>query len=109
MSDLELNDNVVRIPIKLLIGRLNVRKKTGNIDTLKSSIEALGILQTLVVRQEETKKFAVIVGSRRYTAAKEIGIKQHPCIIRKMDDAEAPLESVSEIPHKRFLSLGCVF
>jgi ParB/RepB/Spo0J family partition protein len=80
MSDLETN--------KLFIGEMNVRKSAGDISELKLSIQEKGILQPLLVRPQKSK-YEVIVGSRRYEAAKALGLKTVPVIIRPLNDADA--------------------
>ena len=80
MNDLETN--------KLFIGEMNVRKSVGDISELKLSIQEKGILQPLLVRPQKSK-YEVIVGSRRYEAAKSLGLKRVPAIIRPLTDAEA--------------------
>jgi ParB/RepB/Spo0J family partition protein len=80
MNDLETN--------KLFVGEMNVRKSVGDISELKLSIQEKGILQPLLVRPQKSK-YEVIVGSRRYEAAKALGLKKVPAIIRPLTDAEA--------------------
>jgi ParB/RepB/Spo0J family partition protein len=73
---------------RLFIGETNVRKSVGDITELKLSIDEKGILQPLLVRPLKNK-YEVVVGSRRYAAAKALGLKIVPAIIRPMSDAEA--------------------
>ena len=87
MTDLETS--------KLFVGDANVRKSVGDITELKLSIQEKGILQPLLVRPLKNK-YEVIVGSRRYEAAKALGLKQVPAISRPMSDAEAVSLSLVE-------------
>ena len=73
---------------KLFVGESNVRKSVGDITELKLSIEEKGILEPLLVRPLKNK-FEIVVGSRRYEAAKALGLKKVPVIIRPMSDTEA--------------------
>jgi ParB family chromosome partitioning protein len=73
---------------KVFIGDSNVRKSVGDITELKLSIEEKGILQPLLVRPLKTR-FEVVVGSRRYEAAKALGLRKVPVIIKPMSDTEA--------------------
>jgi len=73
---------------KLFIGEMNVRKSVGDISELKLSIQEKGILQPLLVRPHRNK-YEVIVGSRRFEAARTLGLRQVPAIIRPLTDAEA--------------------
>ena len=74
--------------VKLFVGESNVRKSVGDITELKLSIEEKGILEPLLVRPAKNR-FEIIVGSRRYEAAKSLGLKKVPVIIQPMNDAEA--------------------
>lgn len=63
----------------------NVRKELGNINELKSSIEATGIVQPLVATpliDENGKtvagKYMLVAGFRRYAAAKQLKLKTVP-------------------------------
>ena len=87
LSDLETN--------KLFVGDINVRKSVGDITELKLSIEEKGILQPLLVRPLKNR-FEIIVGSRRYEAAKSLGLRKVPVIIRPMSDTEAVSLSLVE-------------
>lgn len=96
MNDLETS--------KLFMGEMNVRKSVGDITELKLSIEEKGILQPLLVRPQRNK-YEVIVGSRRYEAAKALGLKQVPAIIRPLTDAEAISLSLVENIQRNDLEL----
>ncbi len=87
LSDLETN--------KLFVGDINVRKSVGDITELKLSIEEKGILQPLLVRPLKNR-FEIVVGSRRYEAAKSLGLRKVPVIIRPMSDTEAVSLSLVE-------------
>jgi len=80
MTDVEIS--------KLFMGDSNVRKSVGDITELKMSIQEKGILQPLLVRPFKSK-YEVIVGSRRFEAAKSLGLKHIPVIVRPMSDTEA--------------------
>ena len=73
---------------KLFVGESNVRKSVGDITELKLSIEEKGILEPLVVRPVKNR-FEIVVGSRRYEAAKALGLRKIPAIIKPMNDTEA--------------------
>lgn len=87
---------VVQVPVeKLTISRFNIRKSVGDISELADSIRQKGILQPIVVRPIG-EKFEVIIGARRFTAAKKIGLKTVPAVIRKLSDSDSILESLTE-------------
>lgn len=55
------------------------------IEELKESIIQHGILQPIVVRQS-IKGFEIVVGERRYRAAKEAGLEKIPAIVKELTD-----------------------
>jgi ParB/RepB/Spo0J family partition protein len=80
---------------KLFIGKLNVRHEAGDISELAASIKRNGVLHPIVVRPAG-KRFEVIVGSRRLAAARMLGMKKLPAIIRPLKETEALVESLVE-------------
>lgn len=65
----------------------NPRKKVGDTTELEQSIKAKGILQPLRVTPRG-KRFVLVAGERRWTAAKKVGLKVVPCMVQEMTDAE---------------------
>ncbi|MEG0156767.1 MAG: ParB/RepB/Spo0J family partition protein, partial [Anaerovoracaceae bacterium] len=65
------------------------------IDELASSIEEHGILQPIIVRTVENG-YEIVAGERRYRAARAVGIKEVPCIIRELTDEENMLFAIIE-------------
>ena len=57
------------------------------IDNLAKSIEKHGIIQPIVVRKKESY-YEIIAGERRWRAAKVLGLKKIPVIIKEIDDLE---------------------
>lgn len=55
------------------------------IEELKQSIIEHGILQPIIVRKS-IKGYEIVVGERRYRAAKAAGLKKIPAVIRSMTD-----------------------
>lgn len=96
MNDLETS--------KLFIGEMNVRKSVGDLTELKLSIQEKGILQPLLVRPRKNK-YEVVVGSRRYEAAKALGLKKVPAMIRPLNDADALSVSLVENIQRNDLEL----
>jgi ParB family chromosome partitioning protein len=96
MNDLETH--------KLFVGEMNVRRSVGDLTELKLSIQEKGILQPILVRPQKNK-YEVIVGSRRFEAAKALGLKMIPAIIRPLNDAEAISLSLVENIQRNDLEL----
>ncbi|MGJ7913699.1 ParB/RepB/Spo0J family partition protein [Neobacillus sp. LXY-1] len=57
------------------------------IDELKASIIEHGILQPLVVRKS-IKGYEIVVGERRYRAAKEAGLETIPAVVRTLSEQQ---------------------
>ncbi|MFQ6033210.1 MAG: ParB/RepB/Spo0J family partition protein, partial [Candidatus Zixiibacteriota bacterium] len=88
--------SVVEIPIKkLYVGKYNVRKDVGDVTELVASIREKGVLQPILVRPVG-QRFEIIVGSRRFEAAKEAELHTMPAIVREMNDADAVAASLVE-------------
>jgi len=86
----------MEIPIaKLFVGKSNVRGAAGDITELTKSIEEEGILQPILVRPVKDR-YEIIVGSRRFSAAKAAGLKVVPAIVREMNDTQAIAASLIE-------------
>lgn len=67
----------------------NPRKEIGDVSELAASIKAKGIMQNLtVVPGKADGEYVIIIGHRRYTAAKEAGLRTVPCVIVEMTEQE---------------------
>jgi len=62
---------------------------------LAASIEAHGLIQPIVLRKVK-KGYEIVAGERRWRAARIIGIKEVPCIIRDLSDQENILLAIIE-------------
>ncbi len=89
---------------KVFLGENNVRKQVGDVTELKLSVQEKGILQPLILRPVKNR-LEVVVGSRRFAAAKSLGLRKIPAIIRKMDDGEAVALSLVENIQRNDLEL----
>jgi len=59
------------------------------LEELSASIESQGIIQPIVVRRESEQFYEIIAGERRWRAAKRVGLKKVPCIIKNVSDNAA--------------------
>ncbi|MCX7123930.1 MAG: ParB/RepB/Spo0J family partition protein [Gammaproteobacteria bacterium] len=77
------------LPVSLIIPDPDQPRKTfKNIDILAASIQEQGILQPILVHPKNTSgRYQIIVGERRYQAAKIAGLTTLPCIVRDQEDA----------------------
>jgi ParB family chromosome partitioning protein len=71
---------------------------------LMVSIKEIGILQPPVVREVSDGRYELIMGERRYRAAKAVGLKTIPVIIRQTPDNELLREALIENIHRSQLN-----
>lgn len=57
--------------------------------SLAQSIAQYGILEPLLVRPIDERRYELVAGERRYRAAQKVGLSQVPVIIRALSDREA--------------------
>ena len=71
---------------------------------LVASIKEIGILQPPVVRQTSQGRYELIMGERRFRAAKLAGLRSIPVIIRQTPDNELLREALIENIHRSQLN-----
>jgi ParB family chromosome partitioning protein len=59
------------------------------LEELSASIQSQGIIQPIVVRLVGVDSYEIIAGERRWRAARHAGLKQVPCLIKKVEDRAA--------------------
>ena len=69
---------------------------------IEQSIAEKGILEPLLVRPADGR-YELVVGSRRFEAAKHLGLKTVPAVARSMTDEEALIISLAENIQRREL------
>jgi len=74
------------------------------LNELIASIKEIGILQPPVVRRTSGGKYELIMGERRFRAAKAAGLKTIPVIIRQTPDNELLREALIENIHRSQLN-----
>ena len=85
---------------KLFVGKTNVRKTPGDVGDLVDSVREKGILEPVLARPIGGR-YELVVGSRRFEAAKIAGLKKIPAIVRPMTDEEAIIVSLVENIQRR--------
>ena len=80
---------IVNIAIERLFPHSdNPRKGLGDLTELAGSIKANGVLQNLTVVPDDPTSsytnFTIIIGHRRYAAAKNAGLTELPCVVVEM-------------------------
>jgi ParB family chromosome partitioning protein len=74
------------------------------LNELIASIKEIGILQPPVVRRVGTDRYELIMGERRFRAAKAAGLTKIPVIIRQTPDNELLREALIENIHRSQLN-----
>ena len=77
---------------------------TDQLNELAQSIKEVGLLQPPVVRQIDSNKYQLIMGERRFRAAKIAGLKTIPVIIRQTTDDQLLREALIENIHRSQLN-----
>jgi len=77
---------------KLQLWPGNIRRDVGDITELAASIEAVGLLEPLVVTPSEGGGHLILAGARRFAAAKKAGLAEVPCMVREVLTEEARLK-----------------
>jgi ParB/RepB/Spo0J family partition protein len=85
---------------KLYVGKTNVRKSPGDVGDLVDSVREKGILEPVIARPIGGR-YELVVGSRRFEAAKIAGLKKVPAVVRPMTDEEAIIVSLVENIQRR--------
>ncbi|HKN46272.1 MAG TPA: ParB/RepB/Spo0J family partition protein, partial [Propionibacteriaceae bacterium] len=71
---------------------------------LVHSIRELGLLQPIVVRQVSPERFELVMGERRWRAARSAGLLEIPAIIRSTENDRLLLEALLENLHRTQLN-----
>ncbi|WP_394142519.1 ParB/RepB/Spo0J family partition protein [Vibrio chagasii] len=59
------------------------------LEELAASIQSQGIIQPIVVRPLAQDQYEIIAGERRWRAARQAGLKQVPCLVKRVEDKAA--------------------
>ena len=78
--------------------------ENSSLEELAASIKEIGILQPPVVRKISDNQYELIMGERRYRAAKLAGLVNIPVIIRQTSDNELLREALVENIHRSNLN-----
>ena len=81
-------NEIIKLNIDLLIPNPYQPRKNFNDETLKelaASIKEYGILNPILVRKKDNL-YEIIAGERRYRAAKLLGLKEVPVIVKEIDE-----------------------
>ena len=89
LNDVPLDQQTLRlIPVEWIQpGRFQPRRQfdAEKLEELAASIRLHGIMQPILVRQIESKRFELIAGERRWRASQLAGLDQLPCLIKSVE------------------------
>lgn len=68
------------------------------------SIQEVGLLQPVVVRQLGAERYELIMGERRWRACREAGLEKIPAIVRATEDEKLLLDALLENLHRAQLN-----
>ncbi|MEU3311405.1 ParB/RepB/Spo0J family partition protein [Streptomyces sp. NPDC006662] len=71
---------------------------------LVTSVQTVGVLQPVVVRQGAPGQYELVMGERRWRACREAGLETIPAIIRATDDEKLLLDALLENLHRAQLN-----
>lgn len=71
---------------------------------LKTSIQAFGLLQPIVVRKIDGGKYELVMGERRWRAARDVGLALIPAIVRDTTDDAMLRDALLENLHRQQLN-----
>ena len=72
--------------------------------SLAASIEALGVLQPVLVRPLGDDTYELIAGERRWRASQLVGLESIPALVRAIDDNESLQQALVENLHREDLN-----
>lgn len=76
----------------------------AGIEALAASIEAVGVLQPVLVRPAPDEGYQLIAGERRWRAAQKAGLRRIPAIVREIRDVSALEHALVENLHRQDLN-----
>ena len=79
-------------------------KDDAEMEDLKNSIRRFGILSPIIVRPMQDGAYEIISGHRRKHAAKSLGYRKVPVIIRALEDDDAVISMVDSNLHREWIS-----
>jgi len=74
------------------------------LDELAVSIQAVGLLQPVVVRQIMPGRYEIVMGERRWRACQTAGLRQIPAIVRETSDDDLLRNALIENLHREQLN-----
>ena len=94
IGDSKIETNINKLSISDLVRNKNQPRKLFDKDSLEgltNSIKERGIIQPIIVRrsQDQSAKYEIIAGERRWLAAQNAGLHEIPVVITEADDLKS--------------------
>ena len=94
IGDSKIETNINKLSISDLVRNKNQPRKLFDKDSLEgltNSIKERGIIQPIIVRrsQDQSAKYEIIAGERRWLAAQNAGLHEAPVVITEADDLKS--------------------
>ena len=94
IGDTKVNSNVNKLSVSDLVrNKFQPRKifDQENLEELTNSIKERGVIQPIIVRnsQDQSNKYEIIAGERRWLAAQKAGLHEVPVVITEADDLKS--------------------
>jgi ParB family transcriptional regulator, chromosome partitioning protein len=87
-----------KISLSLLTPNPHNGRKVVKVEELAASVKIHGVIEPIIVRKKRgtTGQYEIVAGSRRFEAAKVVGLKDIPAVIMELTDEEAYEVSIIE-------------
>lgn len=98
---------VVELPITQVFSNPNQPRKNfeeQGLEELGESIKNYGIIQPILVQQDEPFHYTIIAGERRWRAAQRVGLSTIPCLITQIEEQKSKELALIENIQRRDLS-----
>ncbi|OQA01072.1 MAG: putative chromosome-partitioning protein ParB [Planctomycetes bacterium ADurb.Bin401] len=106
IPDKDLQRNILELEFDAIIPNPFQPRKHWNdnqLQELAGSIKENGVLQPIIVRQNNGK-YEIVAGERRFRASQLAGLKKIPAMVRKTDDTEMLALAIVENIHRADLN-----
>jgi ParB family chromosome partitioning protein len=98
-------DQLQHLPLEHIVpDPAQPRKHLGDLDGLTESLRSVGLIQPIVVEPCPDETFRILAGERRYTAARALGWKTIPAIVRSQPSHRCLEEQLLENLHRKNLN-----
>ncbi len=99
--------NYLEIPLAQIIPNQRQPRKefdSAAFESLVQSIEAVGLLQPVLVREVQRDQYELIAGERRFRAVQKIGLPTIPAIVKSSRDQDSLEQALAENLHRAELN-----